>query len=140
MRYFIYARKSTDSEDRQVMSIDAQLAELDEFAAREKLEIAASLSETKTAQRHTAEYCPFNNPKTKSIDVDVEKAGAVRKAFETYSTGENTLKQIEQFFAAAQITYKGKHLSVSSVQQILKTCFATAYSTSAARCTRDRTS
>jgi len=41
MRYFIYARKSTDSEDRQIMSIEAQLTELGEFAAKEKLEIAA---------------------------------------------------------------------------------------------------
>jgi DNA invertase Pin-like site-specific DNA recombinase len=50
MKYFLYARKSTDEEDRQVLSIEAQLAELKEFAAKEKLEIAASYTETKTAK------------------------------------------------------------------------------------------
>jgi len=50
MKYFIYARKSTESEDRQVMSINSQLDELKEFAAKEKLEIAASLCEAKTAK------------------------------------------------------------------------------------------
>lgn len=33
--YFLYARKSTDVEDKQALSIDAQLAELREFAVRE---------------------------------------------------------------------------------------------------------
>ncbi len=50
MKYFIYARKSTDSEERQVLSIEAQLDELKEFAAKEKLEIVASLCEAKTAK------------------------------------------------------------------------------------------
>ena len=35
MKYFIYTRKSTDSEERQILSIEAQLAELKEFAAKE---------------------------------------------------------------------------------------------------------
>jgi hypothetical protein len=39
MKYVIYARKSTEDEDRQVLSIEAQLVELKEFAAKEKLEI-----------------------------------------------------------------------------------------------------
>ena len=50
MKYFIYTRKSTESEDRQVMSIESQLAELKEFAAKEKLEIVASYSEAQTAK------------------------------------------------------------------------------------------
>src|SRR3989344_9408874 len=43
MRYIIYARKSTESEERQVLSIESQISELREFAAKEKLEIVASL-------------------------------------------------------------------------------------------------
>jgi DNA invertase Pin-like site-specific DNA recombinase len=34
MKYFIYTRKSTDSEERQVMSLESQLSELKEFAAK----------------------------------------------------------------------------------------------------------
>ena len=50
MRYVIYARKSTEDEDRQVLSIEAQLVELQEYAAKEKLEIVASFQEAKTAK------------------------------------------------------------------------------------------
>jgi DNA invertase Pin-like site-specific DNA recombinase len=50
MKYIIYARKSTEEEDQQVLSIEAQLVELKEFAAKEKLEIVASLCEAKTTK------------------------------------------------------------------------------------------
>ncbi len=41
MKYILYARKSTEEDDRQVLSIEAQLVELKEFAAKEKLEISS---------------------------------------------------------------------------------------------------
>ncbi len=50
MKYFIYTRKSTDNEERQVLSLESQLSELKEFAAKEKLEIVASLCEAQTAK------------------------------------------------------------------------------------------
>ena len=50
LKYVLYARKSTDEEEKQVLSIEAQLDELREFALKEKLEIVASLCEAKTAK------------------------------------------------------------------------------------------
>jgi site-specific DNA recombinase len=221
MRYFIYARKSTDNEGKQVLSIEAQLAELKEFAAKEKLEIVASLCEAKTAKEpgrtvfgemlvriekgeaqgilawhpdrlarnsidggkiiylldtgkikdlkfptfwfdstpqgkfmmniafgqskyyidnlsenikrgHRAKlrkgiwpnFAPLgylNNHKTSAIDIDIEKAPLVRKAFELYSTGEYTLKALAKILEQAGLrSYKGNVLSVSCVQRMLK--------------------
>ena len=45
MKYILYARKSTEEDDRQILSIEAQLVELQEYAAKEKLEIVASFCE-----------------------------------------------------------------------------------------------
>ena len=49
-KYFLYARKSTQDDDRQVMSIEAQLFELREFARRENLEIVEEFQESKSAK------------------------------------------------------------------------------------------
>ena len=38
-KYYLYARKSTDVEDKQVLSIEAQIVELQKFAADNNLYI-----------------------------------------------------------------------------------------------------
>ena len=224
MRYIIYARKSSESEERQVLSIEAQLAELREFAAKEKLEIVASLCEAKTAKEpgrtkfaemllflesgkadgilswhpdrlarnsvdggriiylldtgkikdlkfptfwfdntpqgkfmlniafgqskyyidnlaenikrgHRAKlrkgiwpgFAPLgylNNHRTRDIDVDEEKSFLIKKAFELYTTGKYTLKQIAKILKDLGLrSYKGNILSVSCVQRLLKAPF-----------------
>ena len=49
-KFFLYARKSTDVEDKQVLSIEAQLDELREYATREGLDIAREFVEKKSAK------------------------------------------------------------------------------------------
>ena len=224
MKYFIYARKSTEEDDRQVLSIEAQLVELKEFAAKEKLEIVASLCEAKTAKepgrtkfaemlsliekgkadgiiswhpdrlaRNSVDggkiihfvdrglikslkfptfwfeptpqglfmlsiafgqskyfvdnlrenvkrglrqkirngvwpgWAPvgyLNNPKTRMIDIDREKADRVEKLFWLYSTGKHTLKSLANWCREKGLCGNlGKEIAVSNVQKILTNPF-----------------
>ena len=50
-KYFLYARKSTEDDDHQIMSIEAQLFELREYARRENVEILAEFIEAKSAKK-----------------------------------------------------------------------------------------
>ena len=49
-KFFLYARKSTDEPERQVLSIEAQLFELQEYARKEGLHIVREFVESKTAK------------------------------------------------------------------------------------------
>ena len=49
-KFFLYARKSTDTEEKQVLSIDAQLSELRAFASKENLPVAGEFTESMTAK------------------------------------------------------------------------------------------
>ncbi len=46
----IYARKSTESEDRQILSIESQVRELNEFAKREGILVSTVFTESKSAK------------------------------------------------------------------------------------------
>ena len=224
MKYFIYARKSTEEDDRQVLSIEAQFVELQEFAAKEKLEIVASFQEAKTAKepgrtkfaemlsliekgkadgiiswhpdrlaRNSVDggkiihfvdrglikslkfptfwfeptpqglfmlniafgqskyfvdnlrenvkrglrqkirngvwpgWAPvayLNNPKTRMIDIDKDKASKVKKLFQLYATGEYTLKSLANWSKEKGLRGNlGKEIAVSNVQKILTNPF-----------------
>lgn len=48
--YFIYCRKSSEAEDRQVLSIESQTQEMRQIAAKHNVEIAEILTESKSAK------------------------------------------------------------------------------------------
>ncbi len=226
MKYIIYVRKSTEDEDRQILSIEAQLTELHEFAAKEKLEIVASFEEAKTAKEpgrvKFAEMLSFlesgkadgilswhpdrlarnsvdggviihfvdrglikslkfptfwfeptpqglfmlqiafgqskyyvdslrenvkrglrqkirngvwpgwapvgylNNPKTRMVDVDPDKAPKIRKLFEMYATGNHTLLSLANWCNANKLTGNtGASISIGDVHRILQNIFYT---------------
>ena len=50
IKYVLYARKSTESEERQVLSIDSQIKEMLELAERENLEIVEIRRESHSAK------------------------------------------------------------------------------------------
>ena len=220
-RFVIYVRKSSEQEERQALSIEAQLRELNEYAAKEQLQIVASFEEARTARETgrivfgemlgliergeadgilawhpdrlarnsvdgghiihlfdqgklkdlrfptlTFENTPqgifmlsiafsqskyytdslsenvkrgirqklkrgewswfaptgyLNNPHTRNIDLDPEKAPIVRKAFELYSTGEYTLDAIKDFLKVQGLRSRtGKAMGKAAVQIMLR--------------------
>ena len=50
MRYIVYCRKSSEAEDRQVLSISSQVEELKELAERLNLKVVEILTESKSAK------------------------------------------------------------------------------------------
>src|SRR5271156_1102810 len=50
LKYFVYARKSTEDEDRQILSIEAQLSELNLIAIQNGLAIAETFTESRSAK------------------------------------------------------------------------------------------
>lgn len=49
--YYIYVRKSTDVEDKQVLSVEAQIVELRKYAADNNMKIAGVIIEKQSAKR-----------------------------------------------------------------------------------------
>lgn len=51
LRYCLYARKSSESDERQAMSIDSQIKEMKDLAEREGIQIVATKYESKSAKQ-----------------------------------------------------------------------------------------
>ncbi len=85
MRCLLYARKSTDEPSRQMLSIEAQVTELREFAKKEGLTIVDEFTESMSA-RHPG------RPIFNAVMEKVEKEGIdVMGDFQEYLEQSNKL-------------------------------------------------
>jgi site-specific DNA recombinase len=50
LKYFIYCRKSSEDDDRQMLSIVGQLSELNAMTERDRLSVVETLTESKSAR------------------------------------------------------------------------------------------
>lgn len=67
VNYFIYARKSSEGADRQILSIEGQLGELQKVIEREGLNIVGTYTESKSA--HLPNNRPAFNEMVKKISI-----------------------------------------------------------------------
>jgi len=66
----------------------------------------------------------LNNPKTRFIDIDHEKALKMKKLFELYATGKYTFKSLANWCKEKGLRGNlGKEIAVSNVQKILNNPF-----------------
>ena len=93
LQYCLYVRKSTESEERQVMSIDSQIKEMLQISERENLEITGIKQESHSA-KNTGQRPVFNELlleiqdgkydneiKNQKTEVDPEKAKELKEFF-----------------------------------------------------------
>lgn len=59
IRYCLYARKSSESDEKQAMSIDGQLREMEDLAKRERIEVVEVITESHSA-KETGQRDKFN--------------------------------------------------------------------------------
>ena len=66
----------------------------------------------------------LNNPKTRMIDIDLEKAPKIRKLFELYATGEYNLSSLASWCKKHNLKSNlGNEISISNIQKILQNVF-----------------
>ncbi len=146
-RYFIYCRKSSETEDRQVQSIETQIRELREYAEKNGLEIVDVIYESKSA--HHPGRLKFNEMLTRirkgeanavlvlfpnrlsrnSMDagtviylMDLEKLLEIRTPAKTYynTSTDKAFLTIELAFSKKDSDDKGEHVKTGLRTRYLK--------------------
>ena len=77
VQYYLYARKSIESEERQVLSIDSQIKEMMQMAERENLEIVEIKRESQSA-KETAQRPIFNEAKLENDNLGINVKRGLR--------------------------------------------------------------
>ena len=103
IKYFIYCRKSSEDEERQVLSIEAQLHELREYAKQQNLFVVKEFYESKTAKEPGREV--FN-----------EMLGEIEKGFASGILAWNPDRLARNSIDGGRIIYLVDTLKIQSLK------------------------
>lgn len=103
LRYRLYARKSTDTEDKQVQSLDDQVKYMKEMAKREGLRIVGDpIRESQSAKK------PYVRPKFKALLQEIEDGkidGIICWKFDRLSRNPTDSGRIQQLLQDGQLQH-----------------------------------
>ena len=128
-KYFLYARKSTEDDDHQIMSIEAQLFELREYARRENVEIIQEFIEAKSAKKPGREkFAEMINEIEKSDGVGILSWHPDRLARNSVDGGKviylvDTQKIVSCAFRHLVLTHAARVVHVASGVRSIKILF-----------------
>ena len=84
LRYCLYARKSSESDERQAMSIDSQLAEMRSLAENKGLNIVCELQESHSAKESGQTTSSAKEPdQAVSSEAEPEQAASSKEVLST---------------------------------------------------------
>ena len=111
IKYFIYCRKSSEDEERQILSIEAQLTELREFAKQNNLFVVKEYYESKTAKEPGREVFNF-------MMSEIEKGNAHRQFNKISLCLSPTAKEKNRLIAlwAIQILFVNRRLAAERLE------------------------
>ena len=115
LRYIAYIRKSTDSEDRQVLSLDSQETELQKIAQRDGLHIVATLRESRSAK---AEGRPVFGEMMRMLrdnEADAILCWKLDRLARNFADGGRIIDQLQRAGIKEIRTYDAVHLPSDNV-------------------------
>lgn len=115
MRYVIYCRKSSESEDRQALSIESQEAEMTKLAEKAGLSVVAVLKESKSAKQ---EGRPVFNEMMKLIEkgkIDGIICWKLDRLARNFIDGGKIIDHLQRGTIKEIHTYEGVHLPTDNV-------------------------
>lgn len=115
MKYIIYCRKSTDSEDRQVQSLDAQERELLEIANKFNLEIAGTYRESMSAKATGRPIFANVLKQITSGKADAILCWKLDRLARNFADGGNIIDLLQRSVIKEIRTYEGTHLPSDNV-------------------------
>ena len=121
MKYIIYCRKSTEGEDRQVLSLDAQERELRELAVKYNLEVVGAYRESKSALHTGRPITAQVIKEIKSGRADAILCWKLDRLSRNFKDSGEIIHYLQTSVIKEIRTYEAIHVPSDSVYQILFT-------------------